>query len=128
MTKTSAPEAKLGALHAKVADTLVNALDAHDKHLELVMSANEKAQAEGNEDAIRDLPELDTAVLSAAITFLKNNSITCNTEDSQSLSGLAARLAEKPKLAPKAPAKVVPLRDLPVTEADADALQKLGLA
>lgn len=124
MTKKSAPEDKLGELHAKVADVMLKALDA----IEL---ANEKAPATDDEGNPLLPMEPSAALLGAITKFLKDNSITCNTEDSQSLSGLQQRLKDKPRLARPAPAetqKVVPLREMPVTEDDAEALQKLGLA
>ena len=123
VTKASAPEDKLGALHAKVADVMLKALDA----IEL---ANEKAPEQDDDGNSLPPMEPSAALLGAITKFLKDNNITCNTEDSQTMTGLQQRLKDKPRLARKAPAEtnVVPLRELPVTEDDAAALEKLGLA
>lgn len=120
MTKNAATETKLGKLHDKVADVMLNALETYDE-------VNEKAQASADEETPFIPLEPSAALLGAITKFLKDNEITCNTDESQKLSGLAARMASKERVTQRQPGQVVPLRDLPVTE-DIDALKKLGLA
>lgn len=134
MTKNAATETKLGKLHDKVADVMLNALETYDE-------VNEKAQASADEETPFIPLEPSAALLGAITKFLKDNEITCNTDESQKLSGLAARMASKERVTQRQPGQVVPLRDLPVTEEDAqrygpvdtsavdtETLKKLGLA
>lgn len=130
MTKKAANEETLGTLHAKVAEVMLNALNSTDMLNEQIAADNEKARQADQLDAIRDLIEPSPALLGAITKFLKDNEITCNTEDSVGLTALQQQLANKSRL-PARPKnegqKVVQLRELPVTE-DEDALRKLGLA
>ncbi len=68
MAKNAATEDALGALHKKVADVLTEALDGEN---------------------------INGAVLGAAITFLKNNSITADVQHNEGLSKLSEALQRK---------------------------------
>lgn len=133
MSKNAAGEDKLGELHSKIADVYLRVLEGYD-----VLA---QKQRERIEDPEKDEPEVvlepSAAFLSAVNAFLKNNEITCNTENSETLSKLQNRLSQKGRVTDGTASerKVVPLRDLPVREEDdpkpvqgeAELLDKLGL-
>lgn len=99
MSKSSAKESLLGELHATVAKIMLNALKAHDAKAIMVMSmvtaAKENGDAEAMANAIIMLPEPNAALLGAVTKFLKDNEITCNTEDDDTMSALEQRMKAK---------------------------------
>jgi hypothetical protein len=99
MSKASAKESLLGELHAKVAEIMLSALKAHDAKATLAMAALNRARdaedIEGMVQAITLIPEPNAALLGAITKFLKDNEITCNTDDSESMSALEQRMKAK---------------------------------
>jgi hypothetical protein len=83
----AANEGKLGALHELLAEVLANSLQ------EQVIPA--EYDEEGNETA----PEIRTppsaAMVTAAIQFLKNNSITCAPSDDNAMGELAKAVQDR---------------------------------
>lgn len=85
MTVNAATESALGALHSKVAKVMTKALDNFE--------AAQDAYDPSKEDAI--LPEVNASLLSVITKFLNENKITCTPEESEEMSELAERLANK---------------------------------
>jgi hypothetical protein len=84
MVKKAASEAALGELHAVVATGLTA----------VIREGEPVVNAEGKPVGTK---QAAPAYYTAAIAFLKNNSITCSAEENAALSGLAAALAAKRK-------------------------------
>ena len=91
MTTNAATESKLGALHAKVAQVMVNALDVVEKAQEVYL------ELPADDENIGPAPEVSAPLLSAITKFLNDNKITCVAEDSEAMSELAEKLANKRK-------------------------------
>lgn len=87
MAKNAATEGQLGALHARVAQVLTGALDVMDKA--------QQNYLEAGPDSELPPPEVNASLMSVMTKFLADNKITCVPEESESLSGLEARLAQK---------------------------------
>ena len=81
----AASESKLGALHEKVADVLLTALDG-----ELLPGYGE------GDDAVPDkvIPP-SAAIIAAATKFLKDNEITCTPAENNALGELEAKMAAR---------------------------------
>lgn len=89
MTTNAATEGKLGELHGKIAEVMTNAL-----------AVTEKAQEQYLENEAEDIgppPEVSAPLLSVMVKFLNDNKISCQIEDSNKMSDLAAQLEAKRK-------------------------------
>lgn len=97
--KKTATESKLGELHAKVADIMVNTLDYYERTAHEHDERVELAKEEQNPELlpITERPIAPPALLTAITKFLADNKITCAPEDDNSLSELEDRLAKKRK-------------------------------
>lgn len=91
MTNKAATEGKLGSLHSKIADVMSNALDVTAKSQELYLE-----MADVTED-IGPPPEVSAPLLSVMVKFLNDNKISCQIEDSDAMSDLAAKLEARRK-------------------------------
>lgn len=85
MTIKAASESELGLLHNKIAKVMVRALDQFEQAQDAF-----DPQVEGS-----ILPEPNASLLSVMTKFLNDNKITCAPEESESVSELADRLANK---------------------------------
>lgn len=83
----SATEKKLGALHEKVADVLIDALDGEELPGYTDPETGEVVEAK------RMLPS--AAIIAAATKFLKDNEITCVRDQSNALGELESKMAER---------------------------------
>lgn len=108
MTTNAATEGKMGSLHDRVATLLDLALSNYQRRQELFAEQADKlesmlAEAQEDEDnpfkglRLSDLvmTEVPAALINSAITFLKNNEITCAPESSGTMSALQERLNQK---------------------------------
>lgn len=89
----AASESKLGALHEKVAEVLMEALDG-----DVIPGYTEENPATGEVTEVPDrrLPA-SAAIIAAATKFLKDNNITCAPSDDNKVGDLVNRLKEKQK-------------------------------
>ncbi len=83
----AATETKLGALHEKVADVLLEALDG-----EILPGYSDEESGEVVED--KRLPP-SAAIIAAATKFLKDNAITCVPAENNALGELEAKMRER---------------------------------
>lgn len=83
----SATEKRLGELHEKVAEVLIDALDGEE------LPGYTDPETEEVVPAKRLAPS--AAIIAAATKFLKDNEITCVVSDSNALGALEARMAER---------------------------------
>jgi hypothetical protein len=101
MASNSANEQELGALHAKTAKVLSQALEILDvaqlAYIETGGLQTPKNEELGLPALYANPPMLSPALMSAITKFLKDNSITAQPEDSVTMSDLEAALAEKRK-------------------------------
>lgn len=81
----AASEGKLGALHEKVADVLLTALDG-----ELL-----PGYGEGDEAVPDKVIPPSAAIIAAATKFLKDNEITCTPAENNALGELEAKMAAR---------------------------------
>lgn len=108
MTTNAASEGKLGSLHDRVATLLDLALSNYQRRQEFYAEHMDKLQSmltEVQEDEdnpfkgmrLSDftMTEVPAALINSAITFLKNNEITCAPESSGTMSALQERLNNK---------------------------------
>lgn len=110
--KTAAKSELLGRLHAKMAEIMLNTLMAYDEKQAAVAELCTKAKDLGEPDLVAGvfIQEPSPALLGAITKFLKDNEITCNTEDSAEMSELGKRLEAKTE------ARKLRLADLPIQE------------
>ena len=104
MSKNAAASGRLGQLHAKVAEVMLDCLNEYDAQKETFRKANDIA-LELRDDpnappVMLYFPEPSAALLGAITKFLKDNEITCNTDDGDTLSALDERLKNKKAKAP----------------------------
>lgn len=83
----SATESKLGALHEKVADVLITALDGEE------LPGYEDPETGEVVEAKRLAPS--AAIIAAATKFLKDNEITCTRDKGNVLEELEAKMAAR---------------------------------
>jgi len=95
----SATEKKLGALHEKVAEVLIDALDGEE------LPAYQDPESGEVMEAKRIPPS--AAIIAAATKFLKDNEITCVKDTGNALGELEAKMQER--RARRAKASVVDL-------------------
>ena len=126
MSKKAATEDKLGELHSKVADVMLNALDAYDEVEKLVVE-REQEKEDGTTIVTIEAREPSAALLGAITKFLKDNEITCNSAEAEGMTDLQKKLIEKRAKR----GKVVGLDGLPIQEpedqSDQSDLKALGL-
>lgn len=87
----AATEKKLGLLHEKVADVLIEALEG-----DLIPGYTEENPATGEITEVPDrrLPA-SAAIIAAATKFLKDNAITCTPSEENALGALESKLKER---------------------------------
>ncbi len=104
MAKNSANEATLGNLHAKVAGVFTKILDTYEQRID-----NPPMDDDGD-----PMPEVEPnpAMMGAITKFLKDNSISFDTEEIAALSDTEQRLVQRRKQR----AKLIDLTTLKVTE------------
>lgn len=94
MARKTATDLELGQLHSLLARSMQRALTSSDKAAELL------------DEFIQDLPQpvieylqesvdISPALMTAVSKFLKDNAITCAIEDSEEMTDLQKRLANK---------------------------------
>jgi hypothetical protein len=94
----AADETALGDLHSKVADVLARMLDGQ------ALPTGERI-------------EPSAAVITSAIQFLKNNSVTCVPEQGDAIEGLRAKIAQREER--RKVRREITIDDLRFLEADA---------
>lgn len=92
--KTKATDAILGEIHGKVAGIMLRTLDQTDG-AEYLLDQYREELPEEVIDFLEKCSVISPALLKAVTQFLKDNSITCAIEDSDEMSELQKRLAEK---------------------------------
>lgn len=101
MAKDTATDKDLSALHKKVAKAMIVALDSCEAAQELLDGSFE--DEEGEEIFIPDEVRLylkkqvqaSPSLLTAVTKFLKDNDITCQVEEDESMTDLEKRLEDK---------------------------------
>jgi len=88
MTKDTAPESELNALHGVVAKVLRKELEAHEQVT--------VTDADGNEQVV-EMSNISPAMVAQAIKFLKDNNITATPETDTNLNSLKEVLEKKQK-------------------------------
>lgn len=83
MSKHASTEARLGHLHQRVTERLIEEIDR--THITEINEEGAEVQ--------KEVP-LSVGILNAAVSFLKANEITCN-EDTSAVSELSEKLAAK---------------------------------
>lgn len=86
----AATEGRLGALHEKVAEVLIEALDGEEL-------PGYTEQGEDGEDIVHPPKRLapSAAIIAAATKFLKDNDITCAPAANTAVNDLREKMAEK---------------------------------
>lgn len=91
---SNATDKQLGELHGKLAQSMLRALNAADDAQILLDNHSDELP-----DAVVDFLEKQAgaspALLTAISKFLKDNDITCATEDSETMTDLEKRLQNK---------------------------------
>lgn len=99
MSKKAATEEVLGNLHSKIAKVMTDALTASENQIALHNAALEDAKNNDDVEAMAMLlskpKEVNASLLSVITKFLADNSITCQVEKSEELTGLQALLKNK---------------------------------
>ena len=94
MTKQTASDTKLGLLHSRVAEVMLNALTSADTAAILLETFRDQLPTE----VIAYLSiqtDVNPALLQAVTKFLKDNDITCQIAEDENMTELQQRLAEK---------------------------------
>lgn len=98
MAKGAATEARLGALHDKVADVFLKVLARYEQRLDVLENVNaDDISSEVLDELLDDGKLPNPAMLSAITKFLKDNDIGIDSEKVNELSGVERRLAERRK-------------------------------
>jgi hypothetical protein len=92
MAKTSAPEAELGSLHARIARVMSKVLTNYEKAQD---AFTELMEAGADAEQLLEMPEVSPAMLSVITKFLSDNKITAAAEDSKETSELAQQLQSR---------------------------------
>lgn len=91
---TTATTNELSVLHKQITKVMLAGLEAHGKAQVLVLKYGDELPDDVVE-YLQDVQEPNPALLQAITKFLKDNQITAAVEDSQELSELEERLANK---------------------------------
>ncbi len=115
MTSKAAKTDKLGELHSRVAEVMLDALNNIEESNARLKELHEMIKAEKDEQPAFVPLEPSAALLNAITKFLKDNEITCN-DDAPSMQPLAGAVQNRaPGKRPTVASKIV-LEDLPLEE------------
>lgn len=92
--KITATDKELGKLHAKVAQVMLKALESSDT-AGLLLDEFMDELPEKVVDFLEKQVTVNPALLQAVTKFLKDNEVTCQIDEDESMSDLQKRLAEK---------------------------------
>jgi enoyl-[acyl-carrier-protein] reductase (NADH) len=90
-----ASEDQMAALHGKVAETMITALDQADVAARLVVKYRDEDLPSDIKRFIEDASEVNPSLLTSVIKFLKDNNISCDVEEDADLEELQSKLKEK---------------------------------
>jgi len=91
MARNASTEARMGSLHAKLTEIFIKILEKYDGQLSMETAEDELMDAIG---------EPNPAMLGAVAKFLKDNSISIETEELNELTAMEQRLKNKRKNRP----------------------------
>jgi hypothetical protein len=98
MATGSAKEKQLGALHAKITDVFLKVLQRYEQRLDKIETIDPtEFESELLEELFSENAMPNPAMLSAVTKFLKDNSISFDTEKLTELSDQERRLEERRK-------------------------------
>lgn len=92
---SKATETQLSILHARVAESMTNALEQSDIATSLIERYKDLGLPHDIMKFLEDAATVNPSLLSAATKFLKDNNISCDASESSELSELEDRLKSK---------------------------------